>query len=390
MQVIVVGGGVAGAASAVALRRIGAEVTVYEAHADPAGPVGSFVSLAVNGLRALEALGCLPAIQQAGFAVARQRLWAGNGKLLGDVPRGRLTGDRLHSVTLLRADLVQALRAAAEQAGARIHTNQRLVGAATTGDGVQATFADGHTEHADVLVGADGIWSATRPVLASAPTPTYAGLYSVSGQADHAGTQAEAGTFNMIFARNGAFLYVPAPDGSLWWSAQVASPTEPRLSGVSDQEWLDRLTEVFGHEPQAQAVLAATTRLHHPTRMHVLAPVPTWQRDRIVLLGDAAHPVGAGQGAAMAIEDAVVLAQKLATASAIPAALAAHEQTRRARIAKLVKAASHNSDAKIAGPVGRALGNLLMPAFFRFFYERATAWLYTHDLGTLPTSRTAA
>ena len=109
-----------------------------------------------------------------------------------------------------------------------------------------------------------------------------------------------------------------------------------------------------------------------------------------MLLGDAAHPVGAGQGAAMAIEDAVVLAQKLATASAIPAALAAHEQTRRARIAKLVKAASHNSDAKTAGPVGRALGNLLMPAFFRFFYERATAWLYTHDLGTLPISRTAA
>jgi 2-polyprenyl-6-methoxyphenol hydroxylase-like FAD-dependent oxidoreductase len=391
MRVIVAGGGVAGAASAVALGRLGAEVAVYEAHTDPAGPVGSFVSLAVNGLRGLEVLGCLPPVQQAGFAVARQRLWASNGRLLGDLPRGRRSGDRLHSVTLLRADLVRTLRELAEGAGARILTDQRLVGATSTGASVQATFASGHTDHADLLVGADGIWSATRAILdAAAPTPTYAGLYSVSGQADGAGIQADPGTFNMIFARNGAFLYVPTPDGSLWWSAQIASPQQPHLSDVSDQAWLDRLAGLFCHEQQTQAVLQATTRLHHPTRMHVLTPVRTWHRDRIVLLGDAAHPVGAGQGAAMAIEDAVVLAQQLATASSIPAALSADDRSRRARIAKLVKAASHNRDAKTAGPLGRAAGNLLMPVFFRFFYERATAWLYTHDPGTLPPSPTAS
>jgi salicylate hydroxylase len=291
----------------------------------------------------------------------------------------------------LRADLVRALREAAAGAGARILTDQRLVGATITGGSVQATFASGHTEHADLLVGADGIWSATRAILdAAAPTPTYAGLYSVSGLAGGAGIQAEAGTFNMVFARNGAFLYVPAPDGSLWWSAQVASPQEPHLSDVSDQAWLDRLAGLFRHEQQAQAVVEANTRLHHPTRMHVLAPVRTWHRDRIVLLGDAAHPVGAGQGAAMAIEDAVVLAQNLATASSIPAALSAYDLSRRARIAKLVKAASQNRDAKTAGPLGRAFGNLLLPVFFRFFYDKATAWLYTYDVGTLPPSRKAS
>ena len=100
MRIVVAGGGVAGAASAIALARAGAEVTVYEAHEDPAGPVGSFLSLAVNGLRALDSLRCLPQVQAAGFAVARQRMWAGNGKLLGDVARGRRPGDPLHSVTL--------------------------------------------------------------------------------------------------------------------------------------------------------------------------------------------------------------------------------------------------------------------------------------------------
>ena len=104
MRVTVVGGGVAGSAAALALSRIGAQVTVYEAYADPAGPVGSYVSLAVNGLRALDALGCLEPVQRAGFPVARQRMWSGRGRLLGDVARGRRPEDPLHSVTLLRAD----------------------------------------------------------------------------------------------------------------------------------------------------------------------------------------------------------------------------------------------------------------------------------------------
>ena len=79
MRVTVIGGGVAGSAAAIALRRIGAEVTVYEAYEDPAGPVGSYVSLAVNGLRALGALGCLAQVQAAGFPVARHRMWSGRG-----------------------------------------------------------------------------------------------------------------------------------------------------------------------------------------------------------------------------------------------------------------------------------------------------------------------
>src|ERR1700744_5816337 len=110
MRAVVMGGGVAGSASAIALARIGAEVTVYEAYEDPAGPVGSYVSLAVNGLRALNALGCLEPVQRAGVPVARQLMWSGRGKLLGDVARGRRAGDPMHSVTVMRADLVTALR----------------------------------------------------------------------------------------------------------------------------------------------------------------------------------------------------------------------------------------------------------------------------------------
>ncbi|MFC9762811.1 NAD(P)-binding protein [Rhodococcus jostii] len=85
MEALVAGGGVSGTATAIALRRIGSDVTLYETHSDPAGQVGSFLSLASNGLRGLKALGCLDQVQQPGFAVPTQRMWSGTGRLLAEV-----------------------------------------------------------------------------------------------------------------------------------------------------------------------------------------------------------------------------------------------------------------------------------------------------------------
>jgi 2-polyprenyl-6-methoxyphenol hydroxylase-like FAD-dependent oxidoreductase len=306
MRIVVAGGGVAGAASAIALARAGAEVTVYEAYEDPAGAVGSFLSLAVNGLRALDSLGCLPQVQAAGFAVARHRMWAGNGKLLGDAARGRRPGDPLHSVTLMRADLVTVLRDAATRAGARIITGQPLTGADLRG-----ARADG----ADLAVGADGIWSAARRVVdPAAPEPAYAGRCSVSGVSDGLdGTDtAGPGAWNMIFGRQGAFIYLPASDGTIWWSAQVSAKVPPeQLAGVGPGE----LAALFRRERQAVAILRGARSVHTSTLHHVLAPARRWHGSDIVLIGDAAHPAGAGQGASMAIEDAVELASRRAPRS---------------------------------------------------------------------------
>jgi salicylate hydroxylase len=367
MKVVVAGGGVAGAASAIALARTGAEVTVYEAHEDPAGPVGSFLSLAANGLRGLEVLGCLPQVQSAGFAVARQRMWAGSGKLLGDVPRGRRSGDPLHSVTLMRADLVTVLRDTAARAGATIITGQQL-----TWDGPRRPGTD-------LVVGADGIWSAARRAVdPAAPEPAYAGLYSVSGVSNGL-DWAEPGAWNMIFGRPGAFIYLPAPDGTIWWSAQVSSPMPPAdLSAVGPGQ----LATLFRRERQAVDILRGARTVHNATLHHVLAPVSRWHDRDLVLVGDAAHPAGAGQGASMAIEDAVELARQLRRPGTVAEALAGYDRIRRDRAGKMAKIAAANRDAKTAGPVAVRLRNLLMPFFFNRFYERATGWLYDYQPGS--------
>jgi salicylate hydroxylase len=369
MRATVIGGGVAGSASAIALRRIGADVTVYEAYEDPAGTVGSFVSLAANGLRAVAALGVLAEVQQAGFAVARQRMWSSGGKLLGDVPRGRRDSDPLLSVTLWRRDLVQILRDAAARSGVRIITGHR----------VRDLGAGSAAADADVVVGADGIWSQCRRALAPAgPEPAYASLYSISGTS--VGLDLPPGTFNMIFGRHGTFIYLPAPDHSVWWSAQVAASEPPDLTAVG----IDDLRRLFATETQATTILQATTTLSGRTLNHVLGAVPRRHDERLVLVGDAAHPVGAGQGASMALEDAVVLGRELDREATVMAALAGFDQARSRRLGQLVKAASANRDAKTAGPIAARLRNLVMPIVFSRVYPRATGWLYDYEVGELP------
>lgn len=362
MRVTIIGGGVAGSAAAIALCRIGAQVTVYEAYEDAGGQVGSFLSLAVNGLRGLAALGCLADVQRAGFPVAEQCTWSSSGRSLGVVPRGRRAADPLPSITLMRADLVTVLREHARNAGARILTGER---------------AD-KDDTADVVVGADGIWSATRRTLDPAE-PSYAGLYSVSGTAEPV-DRMRAGTFNMIMARRGAFIYLPAPDGTVWWSAQIAAP---RPSDDPD------LMEIFRTEPRALDILRGAHPGRTGTRHHVLPEVRTQHDDRTVLIGDAAHPVGAGQGASMAIEDAVVLAWALAT-HPVPAALQAFDGQRRDRLGKMARMATRNRDAKAAGPLARRMRDLVMAHVFPRFYPRATGWLYDYEVGELPAPTAAS
>ncbi|GGN85012.1 FAD-dependent oxidoreductase [Actinoplanes lobatus] len=378
MRTIIIGGGVAGAAAALALRHIGVDVTVYEAYEDPAGDIGSFVSLASNGLRGLGVLGCLAQVQAAGVDIPRQRMWSAGGRLLGDVPRGRGSADTLHSVTLMRGRLVAALRDAAVIAGAQIVTGERAVAVTETADGVTAEFASGLRDSADLLVSADGIWSTVRAQLdPAAPRPEYAGLYAISGVSSM--DVVEPGVFNMTFARNGAFIHLAADNGEVWWQAQIADPIEPDRNGVPDTEWLRRTARLYQDENVPSAVIAATTRLHPPVIFQALDPVATWHSDRTVLIGDAAHPVGAGQGASMAIEDALAIAAALLTEPTVANALKAYDAQRRPRIVKLLDAAEDNRGIKKAGPVKRRMQDLLMRMFLPLFYEKATAWLYSHE-----------
>ena len=378
-RIAVVGAGVAGSAAALALTRLGAEVTVYEAHPDPAGPVGSFLSLAANGLNCLDTLGdgLTDSVADAGFDVPLQRMWSARGKCLGQVSRGRRATDPRPSTTVRRSALVTALRAAATGAGAVIDTGRRITDPAD----LRALARD-----ADLVVGADGMWSVTRTALnPDALPPRYAGVYSVSGTAPApaTGIDPEPGVFNMVFSRSGAFIHLTAPDGTIWWNAQVGDRPEPgreQLASITPAG----LAATFRDSRQATAILADAT-VETRTLTHVLPVTPRRHDERTVLIGDAVHPVGAGQGASMALEDAVTLTQHLAAGTtSIPDALTAFDEARQRRLKKMTVSARRNRDAKTMGPIQARIRDVIMPIVFPRAYPAATNWLYDFDPGTLP------
>lgn len=381
MRTIVIGGGVAGPAIALALRQIGHEVTVYEAYEAPVEEVGAHFSLAVNGLRALERLGCLDAVQAAGHPIDRMRFHTGGGHLLGDVPRLRRDADSMRSVALPRGRLVGLLRRAALDAGAQIVTGERLVGATESANGVVAEFASGRRETAELLVGADGIWSTVRGLIdSSAPRAEYAGLYGVAGISTMTGV--EPGVWDLTFTRNGAFVYTSIDAQTQWWTAQIGDPVKPDLRGIDEEEWLRRVTELFP-EAGPRALLGATTSIVASSHLNVCDPVEKWHSGRMVLVGDAAHPVGVGHGASMCIEDALELAVALSSTPTVPAALKAYDETRRPRIDKLLKHGHNARESKRPGAVKRQINAVKMRVLLPLF-ERTQGYLYDYEPPSLP------
>ena len=182
------------------------------------------------------------------------------------------------------------------------------------------------------------------------------------------------------------FGYVDAPDGGTVWFANVPRPavTTAERAATSAEQWQRQLVELFAgdHGPAADLIAAGTLELAGDNT-HDLPSVPTWHRGPMVIVGDAAHAPSptAGQGASMAAEDGVVLAQCLRDLPSIPEALAAYEGHRRARVERIVAQGARTGSAKTPGPVGRVLRDLALPLVFRFLVtDRSQAWIYGHHI----------
>lgn len=174
MKALIIGGGIAGPAAAMALQRAGVDATVHEAHAGGTENVGVFLTLGSNGIDALRAIEADTAVGAAGFETPGIDMVSTTGKALGRVRTSRPDGE-ITSRTLKRADLYRGLRDEALRRGIRIEHGKRLVEAQDTGDGVRAVFADGSEEYGDLLIGCDGLHSTVRgsstPRHPPPPTP---------------------------------------------------------------------------------------------------------------------------------------------------------------------------------------------------------------------------
>jgi 2-polyprenyl-6-methoxyphenol hydroxylase-like FAD-dependent oxidoreductase len=371
-KVLIAGGGIAGPAAAIALHKAGISAEIVEAVHPGTAAMGAFLTLAANGVDALRAIGADQPVLDASLPARRLRLFEPGGKMVTDAPLGQ---SRPCPRTITRAALSQALRDQAEQSGIPVRSGTALTSAAASADGrITADFSDGSQVEADLLIGADGIRSPVRTLIdPDAPRPRYTGLMIAYGYADGGPATPEPGSYDMCYGARGFLGYTTGADGRNWWFARVPTPelTQGDASDASDGSGRrQRLAETFAADGTPAAALIRATSHVTVTSAYDIPTLPAWHNGTMIVIGDAAHAASPSstQGASMAIEDGVVLAQCLRDIPRVPDALKAFEHIRRERVERVVESgASGENPAPRPQPSGPRQGN---PA----------EWLFGHHI----------
>lgn len=353
MGILIVGGGIAGTASALALHKAGFDVTVCEAHPDSGADIGAFLTLADNGMRALAQFDAAEAVAAAGFPLTSMSVIAADGTEITTVPLGGHDDPLTHYRCLRRAELAAVLRAEAERRGIPIVHGARFE--SLTPDGA-VRFADGTARNADLVIGADGLNSALRPLVDPGSSgPRYAGQHVFYGYTTKADPPTTPERITMIRGSASAFGYCVSPAGETYWFARVTEPAA-RNGTPTPGQCRDQLVPLLrADDTPAADIVAATGEQLMVTSAWDLVPGGAWHTDRVLLVGDAAHAASpaTGQGASMALEDAVVLAKALRDTDD---AFAVYERLRRPRVEHniVVSAAATAGRPGVRGPRSRA------------------------------------
>jgi len=367
--------------------KAGCDVQVYE-QAARFGEVGAGIQISPNASRLLHRLGLKDAMDAWGVRPAgvHQRRWD-DGRTLQRAPLGPEVEAAFGApyYHFHRGDLAALLAAALP--GARAHTGHRLVGIEEDNARVIARFENGASAEADVLVGADGIHSRVRDLTFGPEQPRFTGCVAWRG---------------LVPAERIAHLDIEAvshlwmgPGGHCvhyWVSAK-------RLMNVvcivergtwTGESWNDkgRVADVLARYEDWHATVRGLIGAFPETfiwALHDRAPLPSWTRGRIALLGDACHPMlpMAAQGAAQAIEDGAALASLLeAMPDDVPGALARYEAVRKPRATRLqeVSATNRKRFHLPDGPEQQKRDELMLTSGDRTF--SALNWLYEHDAAT--------
>jgi 2-polyprenyl-6-methoxyphenol hydroxylase-like FAD-dependent oxidoreductase len=354
VRALVVGGGIGGLAAGLALRRVGIDAIVLE-QARRLEVVGAGIGLAANAMQALDRIGVGDAVRERGLATSRLVACKPDGSALVDIP---LEGREMLGVH--RADLQEVL---AGELGDTLRLGVACQGFRDDGTCVTVT-AGGEELAGDVLIGADGLRSKTRVWLLDDGAPQYAG-YTGWRAVAQLEPEEMRGRMTETWGRGVRFGLIPIGGGRLYWFVSE-SRHEPEAPMVRARKAELSLHVEGWHDPIQAAVAATPEDAISGTGIYWRKPVRAWGRGRATLLGDAAHPMtpDLSQGAAQALEDAVVLAASLRDAPESVAGLRAYEAVRRKRAAQVVKRSFHAgrlaqaSSGLGAGFRDRLIGNL--------------------------------
>ncbi|HZS05457.1 MAG TPA: FAD-dependent monooxygenase [Blastocatellia bacterium] len=330
-RAIIIGGGIGGLATAIALRRIGIEVAIYE-RAPAFGEVGAGLTLWANAIRALRELGLAEPVIARGARVQRGALLDRRGRALSSSATGEL--EKLFgepTIAIHRARLHEVMLAAIPEDCVR--PGETCAGFEQDANGVTARFESGHTDRADLLIGADGIQSVIRHQMLPHVKLRYSG-YTAWRAVVTTDDEVALGTTSESWGCGSRFGRLAVSGNEVYWFATGNTEEGQKLRPA---ETKGSLLERFRgwHYPVEELLKATPAEAILHNDIYDIEPMPQWSCGRVTLLGDAAHPTtpNLGQGACQAIESSVVLARSLKGADNPAEALRRYEAERMPRTA---------------------------------------------------------
>jgi len=359
-RVLIVGGGPAGMASAIALARAGVDAEIVESSADWR-PGGIGIALQSAPLRATKQLGLFRDLLRVGRPHHVIDMSAPDGTLFAELPQMNVNDPTDPPfLGMARESLHEVMAAAVARARVPVHLGVTVGDLDEAADDVAVTLTNGRTERFDYVVAADGANSAMRSlVLPDAPQPTFAGQVIW-----RAAASAPAGLerYTMMIGGPIRLGLVPLPDGGLylWMLDSTLGPERPPHDELLEM-FHQRLGRFGGHAPAVAAQLTDVSQVDFRALNWLIVP-PPWHAGHVLLLGDAAHTTTPhiAYGAGLAIEDAVVLGELAATGIPFPQ-LAAQLAARRFDRARLVVETSLQLSRweQEAGPPNPGAGRLI-------------------------------
>lgn len=335
LKILIVGGGIGGLTSAIALATAGHEVEVIEKDPDWA-VYGVGIIQQSNVVRAMDQLGLLDDYVEAGFGFDQVEVFLPDGTCAAVIPSPRLVDGYPANIGIGRRALHHVLGSRARQAGATIRLGVTVARLDDGPDALDVAFSDGTHGRYDLAIGADGLYSQTRrAIFPDAPRPEFTGQavwrYNFPRSPDVVSLCAYEGPLGIGL--------VPLSDELMYMYVTTPEPGNPRypLAGLAAA----MRGKLAGAAPRIAALAEQITDdaavVYKPLEWLFLTG--DWHKGRIVLLGDAVHATTPhlGQGGGMAIEDSVVLAQELARADDLDAAFRAYRDRRFERCRYIVE-----------------------------------------------------
>lgn len=345
MKAIIIGGGIGGLSSAIALRKVGWDATVYEQN-ESLAESGAGIVLAANAMKALKSLDAAERVREEGTPVGVAELRTWKGRLLARLPaQKQAMRYGTPSYLIHRGSLQSILYAQSLNCGVNVELGKRYAELDESTEGVEVRFVDGTTASGDLLVAADGYRSKFRDRLFGQRSLRYSGYRAIRGIGrfeDPRYPLADGGGFEAL-GRGTRFGFSHLGGGRIFWFAAINEPEGQGASLTSEELKKHALLKFRDWYSPVPAVIEATRAENILTHaIYDLAPLEQWSKERVTLLGDAAHPMlpNLGQGGAQAMEDAVVLADLLRdrpSGEALAYALKAFEKVRIQRVRQIVR-----------------------------------------------------